>query len=71
MMNNENIEIKPMLLTSKQASEYIGCKPQVLNQSRTNGELWGVPTPPYLKMARKVMYKKRDLDKWVDNLTYA
>jgi len=67
-VNTKVIELEPVLLNARQACEYIGVKPQTLAQSRVNGELWGEPTPPYIKMARKVMYRKTDLDEWVDGL---
>ena len=55
-------------LTNDQGAAYIGASPHSLKSSRRTGLLWGMPAPEFKKAARKVIYIRATLDKWVDQL---
>ena len=55
-------------LTNDQAAAYIGAAKNSLKSSRRTGLLWGMPAPEFKKAARKVIYLRATLDKWVDQL---
>jgi len=54
------------LLTTKQASEYLGLSPVTLSNARYTGT--GVQIP-YIKMSSSVRYKQSDLDKYIETNT--
>ena len=54
------------LLTTKQASEYLGLSPVTLSNARYTGT--GVKIP-YIKMSSSVRYKQSDLDKYIESNT--
>ena len=54
------------LLTTKQAAEYLGLKPQTLAGWRCNG----MSTLKYVKVgSRAVRYRVEDLDEWLNGRT--
>ncbi len=55
-------------LTNDPAALHIGASPHSLKRSRRTGKLWGVKAPEFKKAARKVIYLRATLDKWVDEL---
>ena len=55
-------------LTNDPAASYIGASPHSLKRSRRTGFLWGIKAPEFKKAARKVIYMRSTLDKWVDQL---
>ena len=55
-------------LTNDQAASYIGASEHSLKRSRRTGLLWGIQAPEFKKAARKVIYMRATLDKWVDEL---
>ncbi|GAA1480619.1 hypothetical protein GCM10009624_10590 [Gordonia sinesedis] len=52
--------IKPNL-NSAEAAEYLGVKPETLNQWRYLGR-----GPSYVKSGRAIIYRLKDLDAWLD-----
>ena len=49
------------LLTTAEAAAYVGLSPRTLERYRVTGE-----GPTYLKVGRRVLYRRTDLDKWLD-----
>lgn len=52
------------LLNDAQAAASIGTTAATLRKSRVTGELWGCPTPQYVKFGRTVRYRSDDLARW-------
>ena len=48
------------VLPTEQAAEYLGLSPKTLETLRTRGG-----GPPFLKLGRRVVYRKTDLDNWL------
>ena len=53
------------LLTRPQAADYIGVKPQTLAVWHTT-QRYGLPA---IKVGRLVRYRRRDLDRWLEERT--
>lgn len=51
---------EPRYLGTKEAAAYLGLSPKTLEKLRVTGE-----GPPYAKAGRRVIYDRRDLDRWV------
>lgn len=61
--------IEGATLDSKTAAQYLGISESTLRQGRMNGERKAkCPVPPYIKMGRKILYLRCDLDKFLHNL---
>lgn len=57
---------RPQLLAEAQAARYVGMSCSFLRQSRMNGHRpRRTPGPAYLKIGRKVLYLREDLDAWL------
>jgi len=55
-----------LILTEKQAAEYIQMSQSFLRQDRMNGIRKNrTPGPKYLKLGRSVRYFREDLDDWL------
>jgi hypothetical protein len=55
------------LLKTSDAAKYLGTSAQMLRLSRHTGELYkGIPTPKFTKCGRIVLYKRTELERWVD-----
>lgn len=50
------------------AAEYIGVSPVSMKMSRTSGLLCGVDAPEFKRAGRKIIYMRKELDKWLDGL---
>jgi excisionase family DNA binding protein len=48
------------VLPTERAAAYLGLSPKTLETLRTRGG-----GPPFLKLGRRVVYRKTDLDTWV------
>ena len=60
--------VKPCLLSEKEASQYICMSRSFLRQARMNGNrLNGTPAPPFRKIGRAVRYRRDDLNSWMDS----
>ena len=57
--------VRPQLMTTDAAAEYLDLKPGTLEVWRTRGE----PQVPYVKIGRLVRYRRQDLDNWMDART--
>jgi len=74
-MNNKKTTINSTsnesLLSSLFASLYLAINDGTkdgLKKSRCTGELWGYPAPKFIKAKRKVLYRKSDLDAFLEQL---
>jgi len=57
---------KSEVFTSKLAAQYIGMSDSYLRADRCNGYYGDrTPGPAYLKVGRKVLYRRMDLDQWL------
>jgi predicted DNA-binding transcriptional regulator AlpA len=56
-----NLSNDPKCHTAK-AAAYVGCSPRTLEKWRQTGG-----GPIYLKIGRAVVYRKSDLDRWLEN----
>ena len=62
-MNNE---IMKNALTETESAVYVGMSRSFLAISRMEGNRDGrTPGPPYVKVGRRVLYLKADLDAWL------
>ena len=53
----------PVLLSQKEAAEYLGTTVGTLNTWRH----YGKDTIPYLRWGNRIRYRKADLDTWIEN----
>ncbi|MCP3679893.1 MAG: helix-turn-helix domain-containing protein [Gammaproteobacteria bacterium] len=54
------------VLSEKEAAAYIGMSVAFLQKDRMNGKLSGrTPGPRWIKVGRRVLYLKADLDQWL------
>ena len=62
-----NITIKKRGLNEAETAHYLGVSRSALRQARI-GHLKGhLPTPPFVKVGRKVIYLLDDLDRWLES----
>lgn len=55
-------------LREADAAEYLGVAVSTLRQGRMNGPREGrMPTPPFVRLGRRVLYLRDDLDHWLDS----
>ncbi len=52
------------LHNEKETAELLYTTPGCMKQSRHTGLLYGMPAPSFIKMGRKVMYKKSEIIKF-------
>ncbi|MCP4473468.1 MAG: helix-turn-helix domain-containing protein [Gammaproteobacteria bacterium] len=58
--------IQSAVLSEKDAAVYIGMSVAFLQKDRMNGQLAGrTPGPKWIKAGRRVLYRKSDLDHWL------
>jgi excisionase family DNA binding protein len=55
----------PEFMDTQTAANYLGLKPQTLSAWRCSGRY----RLPFLKVGRKVLYKKTDIDAWIGSRT--
>lgn len=66
-MGNTIAGIVPITLTEIQAAQYLGISRATLRQGRCEGRRENrMPPPPYVKLGRKIMYIRKDLDQWLE-----
>jgi len=59
--------ITPRGMSENAAAEYIGVAAISLRQGRCEGRRENrMPPPPYIKLGRKILYLKDDLDRWLE-----
>ena len=58
----------PAAFDNTNAAIYIAISPNSLKLSRQTGELCGQSAPKFKKLKRKVLYMKKDLDCWLQNV---
>lgn len=65
--NQTEITIAPRGMTETEAAHYIGVAPISLRQGRSEGRREKrMPPPPYIKLGRKILYLRDDLDRWLE-----
>lgn len=57
--------LQDQLLSPAETAEYLKTTVGTLAVWRTTGN----PAIPFIKIGRKVLYKKKDVDKWLDSKT--
>ena len=63
----QNTSLAPRTLSETDAAEYIGLSRSTLRQGRCEGRREKrMPPPPYIKLGRKILYFKEDLDRWME-----
>lgn len=62
-------EITSPLYSSKEASAFLGFKTDALRYIRSVGVMWGVQPPRFIKIGRRVFYKKAHLEDWIERHT--
>jgi len=64
--NHRELENDPILLTTKEAARILNCAEITLHMSRTKGDLFGLPAPPFIKRGKngRVFYKLPTLEKF-------
>lgn len=55
-----------VIFTNDGAAALIKCSGSTLKNSRSTGILFGREAPRYVKMGRRVVYKRSDLLEWLD-----
>ena len=64
--NTHEIVIKRGM-SEREAAIYLGIPMNSLRQGRCDGARDGrMPPPPYLKISRKIVYLRDDLDRWLE-----
>ena len=58
--------MEKQILTTKEASDLLGCSSSALKQSRCDTALFGVAPPKFLKMGYSVRYKRETLIEWLN-----
>lgn len=54
-------------LTEAEAADYSGISRSALRQGRMNGcRECRMPTPPFVRLGRKILYLRDDLDRWLE-----
>lgn len=62
-------DVKKRGFSSKEAAVYLGISESALRQSRMDGPREGrLPPPPYVRLGRKIVYLKDEMDQWIDRL---
>jgi predicted DNA-binding transcriptional regulator AlpA len=53
-------------LTERQAAQFLGIAFSTLRQARMQGPRPNrMPTPPYVRLGRRVLYLRADLERWL------
>lgn len=60
----EELDVPPerQTLTTPEAAKYLRLSPKTLETKRSRGG-----GPPYIKLGRRVVYRRTDLDKWLES----
>lgn len=53
--------VEKPLMTTKETADYLCTSQNALDARRSRGQ-----GPPYVRMGRKVLYRKVEVDKWLD-----
>ena len=70
-MNEKTQQSNDDLLTAFLASLYLSINDGTkdgLKKSRNTGDLWGYPAPKFIKARRKVLYRKSELDAFLEQI---
>ena len=58
----------PLLLSEKQACEYLGVSLSLLRKSRMDGNMCKFAAPPFVRLNGRIYYRRKDIDEWAKNL---
>lgn len=65
--NTVEFSITPRGMSESEAAVYIGISSISLRQGRCEGRRdKRMPPPPYVKIGRKILYLRDDLDRWLE-----
>lgn len=54
-------------LSEEETAEYLGVSRSTLRQGRMNGQRVNrIPPPPFVRLGRKIVYLRDDLDAWLE-----
>jgi len=70
-VNEKTQQSNDDLLTAFLASLYLSINDGTkdgLKKSRNTGDLWGYPAPKFIKARRKVLYRKSELDAFLEQI---
>ncbi len=57
----------PKTLNEREAAQYLNVSQSFLRQDRMNGVRENrTPGPPFVRIGRKILYLREDLDGWLD-----
>jgi hypothetical protein len=62
-----NTTIKKRGLSEAETAQYLGVSRSTLRQARIGYLKGRLPTPPFVKVGRKVIYLLDDLDRWLES----
>lgn len=65
-MNHSKNSIEAYL-SERDAARYSGCSVPWLRALRRSGSTARVKAPAYIRIGRKILYRKADLDEWLAN----
>ena len=66
---NFDVAETPLLFDERQTSRYLGVSLSYLRKARSEGSPGGrTPAPPFVRVDRRVYYRRSDLDAWVTEL---
>ena len=59
----------PLLFDERHASQFLGVSMSYLRKSRSEGSPGNrTPAPPFVKVGGRCLYRRTDLEAWVNNL---
>ena len=56
-----------VIYTTEGAAAFLECSANTMKNSRSTGTLFGREAPRYIKMGRRVVYKRSDLLEWLES----
>lgn len=64
----DDLLLVPKALSERDAAKYLGISSISLRQGRCEGRRDNrMPPPPFLKIGRKILYLRDDLDQWLES----
>lgn len=62
-----NLSLIPRAMSESDAATYLGISSISLRQGRCDGRRENrMPPPPYVKIGRRILYLRDDLDRWLE-----
>jgi hypothetical protein len=61
------VRIDPLMIDEQTAADFLGISKATLVCGRSNGQRDRyMPLPPYYKLGRRILYKKSELENWIE-----